>query len=104
MELGLTEFGWDRLRANDAAITYAESVRFEAIGHPLRFNDYKSASFWLDEKDYFTLHAMFGHAFMIGLLRYYEGVEDYTRCAEIVAGIKYMSKVSKTDFSTTNYE
>lgn len=86
------------------AIHKAEDCRYDAIKKTLTFEDCRFAAFHLETKKYFTLHCMFGHAFMIGLLRHYESIEQYEICLEIVSSINQMNNLVNTNFSTKEYE
>lgn len=66
------------------------------------FEDCKSASFHLDTDGYFSLQCLFGHAFMIGLLKYYESTEDYERCEKIKKAIEQINYITGLTLPTND--
>lgn len=98
----LTAYGYERLEANLPAITFGEAYRYNEIGNVMLFEDCRQASLYLDTGNYFTLQCLFGHAFMIGILKYFETVEDYERCSEIKKAIEEMNRITKLNLPTND--
>jgi len=95
----------DCFAKHSAAIEMAAACRTESINRPFKISvsDWNSLVFNIEARQWFTLHCYYGHAFMIGLLKYYEQEDNYEICAEIKKDIELMSNVAKEELSTNSY-
>lgn len=96
----LTTYGLERLEENLPAIEYGEAYRYKQIKRVMTYDNVRQASLYLDTHDYFILQLLFGHAFMIGILKYYEENEQYERCQKIKEAIEKINAITKQEFAT----
>ncbi len=71
------------------------AVRFNAADE----NNIRSIYFYIQSGNFETLMLMFGHPFLIQLLRYYEHEQEFETCAKIVERIKRYNELAKDNLS-----